>query len=164
MAMSDAQLHAISRRLARIHAGEDPQCIARMASGWAILAKFQPEPIVGSCMLLPDPVVPSLEHLPHDRRVEFLTDFATLGEAVHAATSAERINYLILCNQVPELHGHCVPRFANEEPDRRSLDPFAAYDFGGARIADATGVDRELFGRLRAQLERLRGVESDRLP
>lgn len=162
--MSDALLHAISNRVARIHAGEDPQCLGRMPSGWAILAKHQPDGIVGGCMLLPDPVVPSLNHLAHDQRIEFLADFALLGDAVLAATGAERINYLILCNQVPELHGHCVPRFASEDPELRAKSPFEAYDFGSARVADATGEDKALFDRIRDELHRLQSIEVDRLP
>ncbi|MEM1453494.1 MAG: hypothetical protein AAF957_09445 [Planctomycetota bacterium] len=162
--MNDALAHAISNRVARIHAGNDPQCLGRMSSGWAILAKFQPEPIVGGCMLLPDPVVPSLNHLAHDQRAAFLTDFALLGDAILAATGAERINYLVLCNQVPELHGHAIPRFAAEDPTLRLQDPFEAYDFSGARVADATGPDRALFERLRAELQRCRAIDMDRLP
>jgi len=143
---------AISNRLARITRGEDPQMLARMDSGYAILGKYQPEPIVGACMLIPDPVVASLNDLGEDDRRAFLSDVARLGDAILAATGAERINYLILCNQVPELHAHAIPRFATEDPEKRGLDPFAAYDFGGARTADALGRDEDLAKRLRVAL------------
>jgi len=143
---------AISNRLARIQRGEDPQMLARMGSGYAILGKFQPDAIVGACMLIPDPVVPSLNDLDDGARGAFLCDFARLGDAVLAATGAQRINYLILCNQVPELHAHAIPRFAGEDPDKRLMDPFTAYDFGAARIADALGPDKELADRLRSAL------------
>lgn len=145
---------AISGRVERIRRGDDPQMIARMRSGWAILAKYQPEGIVGGCMLLPDPVPASLNALGPAEREVFLGDFARLGDAVMAATGAEHVNYLILCNLVPELHGHCVPRFDSEDPAKRSLDPFEAYDFGSARVADAAGPDAELMARLRAELAR----------
>lgn len=145
---------AITNRVARIRAGEDPQLIARVASGWAILANQQPAGLDGCCMLLPDPVVPSLNDLGGPERAVFLTDLATLGDAVLAATGAERINYLILCNQVPELHGHAVPRFASEDPAKRKLGPFEAYDFANARRADALGRDAELLARLQRELER----------
>ena len=143
---------AISNRVERIRAGNDPQVIARMDSGWAILAKFQPDAIVGGCMLLPDPAVSSLNHLDDAARRQFLADFARLGDAVLEATGAEHLNYLILCNQVPELHGHVVPRFAAEDPVKRLMDPFEAYDFGSARVADAEGVDAELAEALRASI------------
>jgi diadenosine tetraphosphate (Ap4A) HIT family hydrolase len=145
---------AISKRLARIHAGEDPQLLAWMPSGAAILGKYQPEPVRGCCMLLPDPVVASPNDLDHGARAAFFSDLVLLGDAVLATTGAERINYLVLCNQVPELHGHCIPRFASEEPGLRLQGPFEAYDFGAAPVADATGPDRDLHSRLAAELER----------
>jgi len=45
-----------------------------------------------------------------------------------------------------------VPRFAHEEPNRRRLGPFEAYDFPGARRAEPDGRDAELLARLRAAL------------
>lgn len=143
---------AITNRVARIRAGDDPQLIARVASGWAILANQQPEGLDGCCMVLPDPVVPSLNDLNGAARAAFLTDLAALGDAVLAATGCERINYLILCNQVPELHGHVVPRFAHEDPVKRKLGPFEAYDFAGARRADPAGRDADLLAKLKAAL------------
>lgn len=142
----------ISGRVARIVRGEDPQLIGRMASGWAILSNQQPEPVTGCCMLLPDPVVSSVNDLDVETRAAFMGDFVRLGDAVLEATGAERINYLILCNQVPELHGHVVPRFATEDPEARRLGPFEAYDFAAARRADATGPDADLLARLKAAL------------
>ncbi len=104
-------------------------------------------------MLLPDPVVSSVNDLEPDARSRFMTDFVSLGDAVLAATGAERVNYLILCNQVPELHGHAIPRFGTEEPARRRLGPFEAYDFTNARHADAAGFDADLLDRLRRALK-----------
>jgi diadenosine tetraphosphate (Ap4A) HIT family hydrolase len=143
----------ISNRVERLRRGDDPQLIARMSSGWAILGNAQPDGIVGCCMLLPDPVVSSVNDLDPDARARFMTDFVSLGDAVLAATGAERINYLILCNQVSELHGHAIPRFATEDPARRRLGPFEAYDFPNARHADAAGVDADLLARLRRALQ-----------
>lgn len=142
----------ISNRADRLRRGEDPQLIARMPSGWAILANQQPGPITGCCMLIPDPVVAHVNDLDPAARAAFMTDLVTLGDAVLAATGAERINYLILCNQVPELHGHVVPRFATEDPAKRRLGPFEAYDFPNARKADADGEDAALLARLRDAL------------
>ena len=83
-------------------------------------------------------------------------DLILVGDAILEVTGAERINYLVLCNQVPELHGHCVPRFATEDPALRLQGPFEAYDFGTAPVADAAGPDRELHAALRDAIERLR--------
>jgi diadenosine tetraphosphate (Ap4A) HIT family hydrolase len=146
---------AISNRLARIRAGDDPQVLARMPSGYAILGKFQPEPVRGCCMLIPDPVVPSPNDLGPAARARFFGDLVLIGDAILEVTRAQRINYLVLCNRVPELHGHCVPRFASEDPAKRLLGPFEAYDFDAARVADAAGQDAELHGQLAAALARL---------
>lgn len=143
---------AIARRVARIRAGEDPHLLAELESGYAIFGKYQPTAVRGACMLLPRRVVPSPNELEPTERASFFGDLVLIGDAILAATGAERINYLVLCNQVPELHGHAIPRFANEEADKRLLGPFEAYDFGGAPLADASGPDRELFERLRSAL------------
>jgi len=144
---------AITSRVERLRRGEDPQLLVRMPSGWAILGNQQPAGIVGCCMLLPDPVVASVNELSDEARVAFMNDFVRLGDAVLAATGAERINYLILCNQVPELHAHAIPRFAAEDPEKRRLGPFEAYDFANARKADAESEDRALIERLRMALQ-----------
>jgi diadenosine tetraphosphate (Ap4A) HIT family hydrolase len=131
-----------------------------MPSGYAILANQQPDPITGCCMLLPDlPGYPDSDGVPahlndltQADRVLFLTDWAALGDAVMAATGCERVNYLILANQVPALHAHCIPRFAHEDPAKRLMDPFAAYDFPSARKAEPQGQDAQLLGRLREAL------------
>jgi len=146
---------AIARRVARARAGNDPELLARMPSGFAILGKYQPEPIRGCCMLLPHDVVSSPNDLAPAARARFFGDLVLLGDAILEVTGAERINYLVLCNQVPELHGHCVPRFASEDPVRRLQGPFEAYDFAAAPVADARGADRELHRRLRSALARL---------
>ena len=146
---------AISRRLARLRAGDDPEFLLDLPSGAAILGKHQPAALRGCCMLLPDPVVPSPNDLGHGERAAFFSDLVLLGDAVLAVTGAERINYLVLCNQVPELHGHVIPRFAHEDPTKRLMGPFEAYDFGAAPIADALAGERELHRRLRDVLGRL---------
>jgi len=145
----------IANRVARIKAGDDPQSLGRLHSGYAILANQQPDAVRGCCMLLPDPTPAHLTDLDHAGRAQFLTDLALLGEAVREATGCARVNYLILCNQTPWLHGHVVPRYESEAPEKFRLDPFAAYDFPSARQADASGADRELHGRIRSALERL---------
>ncbi len=150
--MNDSTPGPIAQRLDRIRRGADPQLIARLESGWAVLGDRQPESITGCCMLLPDPGAPSVNELDGPMRAAFMTDLVRLGDAVLAATGAERINYLVLCNQVPELHGHVIPRFSLEDPDRRRLGPFEAYDFAAARSADGSGRDALLLERLQRSL------------
>jgi diadenosine tetraphosphate (Ap4A) HIT family hydrolase len=151
-------LNPIANRVARITAGNDPQFLGRMPSGYAILANQQPPEVRGGCMLLPEPTADGgpahLNELDADTRARFLLDLSILGDAVQAATGCERLNYLILCNQVPWLHGHVVPRFAGEDPELRLKDPFEAYDFGGAPKADATGPDADLHAEITRALRR----------
>ncbi|MEZ5976155.1 MAG: hypothetical protein R3F17_06645 [Planctomycetota bacterium] len=147
---------AISARVARIEAGQDPALLATLESGYAIFGKFQPGPVRGACMLLPRRVVASPNDLDPGERRAFFADLVLIGDAILAVTGAERINYLVLCNQVPELHGHCIPRFASEDARLRLQGPFEAYDFGSAPEADPTGADAQLCAALRAELARLR--------
>jgi diadenosine tetraphosphate (Ap4A) HIT family hydrolase len=146
---------AITSRVDRILRGDDPQFIAETPAGYAILGNQQPEALPGCCMLLPRlPVAAHIDDMPRGDRARFLADFADLGEAVRRATGCERVNYLMLCNHVPEVHAHAIPRFAAEEPAKRLMDPFAAYDFAAARKADATrGPDADLVHRLRDALQ-----------
>lgn len=139
----------ISTRVAQCRSGEHPLLLAELPSGYAVMNDNQPEAIAGCCVLLPDPVVPSINDLDANKRAQFMADFVLLGDAVLAATCAERINYLILCNMAPELHAHVIPRFAREGPDKRRLGPFEAYDFGSAPKSELDGAHRELFERIR---------------
>ena len=92
----------------------------------------------------------SLADLDPAARAWFMDEFALMGLAIERATRCERVNYLILCNSVPWLHAHAVPRFADEPAEKRPLDPFEAYDFPGAPRADALGPDRQLHASLRS--------------
>ena len=109
----------IADRVAQARAGANPWVIARLPSGWAVLGDTQELP--GYCLLLADPVVPSLNDLPEPGRVQFLKDMVRIGDAVLAVTGAARINYEILGNAEPELHAHIHPRYADEPDEARGL-------------------------------------------
>ena len=146
---------AISKRLARLRTGDDPQLLAWLPSGPAIFSDRQPGPVRGCCMLIPAPVVGSPNDLDQGARAAFFSDLVLLGDAILNVTDAERINYLVLCNQAPELHGHCIPRFASEDPQLRLQGPSEAYDFGAAAVADSSGADQDLHHALAEELLRL---------
>ena len=116
----------ITERVALARAGKHPSLICRMPSGWAVMGDVQFLP--GYCLLLPDPVVPSLNDLLGETRAQFLHDFARLGDVVLKVTGALRINYEILGNVEPELHAHVFPRFTTE-PDELRLKPVWFYDW-----------------------------------
>lgn len=106
----------------------------------------------GYCLLLADPLVPSLNDAAPEAQVQFLTDMARLGDAVRAATGAVRCNYSIYGNLDPFLHAHVVPRFLDEPEDERTLPPLSLPV--AVRENPATAFDAERDGEL---IERIRG-------
>lgn len=145
----------ISQRLAALRAGSDPTFLTELPSGIAVLGPVQPKALPGSCMLIPDPVVASPNELAPTARGRFFADMVLLGDAILQVTGAQRINYLVLCNQAPELHGHCIPRFATEAPELRLQGPFEAYDFSAEPSADPLGIHRAIHADLKEALQRL---------
>jgi diadenosine tetraphosphate (Ap4A) HIT family hydrolase len=134
----------IAERVEQARRGMNDRVISRLPSGWAVLGDVQFLP--GYCLLLADPVVPSLNDLDTIERTQFLADMARLGDAVLRVTNAERINYEILGNAEPELHAHLFPRYATEPPDLRRM-PAWFYDW-----AAGPGYDAEAHGPLRDAL------------
>jgi catechol 2,3-dioxygenase-like lactoylglutathione lyase family enzyme/diadenosine tetraphosphate (Ap4A) HIT family hydrolase len=120
---------AIHRMVEACRTGRDPSVIARMPSGWAVMGQRQVLP--GYCLLLPDPVVPSLNALPPVARDQFMTDLGRLGDAVLAVTRALRINYAMFGNVEPALHAHVHPRFVDEPEAMRTANPWG-YDWSQA--------------------------------
>jgi diadenosine tetraphosphate (Ap4A) HIT family hydrolase len=97
-----------------------------MTSGWAVMGDVQFLP--GYSLLLPDPVVPSLNDLGADERARFLSEMTLIGDALLEVTRASRINYEILGNAEPELHAHIFPRY-RDEPDHLIRRPAWFYDW-----------------------------------
>ena len=114
----------IHERVESAKQGLSPQVICRLRSGWAVLGDSQF--IAGYSLLLPDPVVPSLNDLSPDQRAQFLLDMTAIGDALLATTDAYRINYEILGNTEPALHVHIFPRRMTE-PDRYRFGPVFFY-------------------------------------
>jgi diadenosine tetraphosphate (Ap4A) HIT family hydrolase len=139
---------AIHRQVDLARRGELARVIARMPSGWAVLG--DPQITHGYCLLLPDPVVADLNALTGAGRQQFLDDMARLGDAVLAATGAQRINYEILGNVEPALHAHVIPRHASEEPELRKK-PVWLHDWTRAESFDPSR-NRELISLLAARL------------
>ena len=119
----------ITERVEEARNGTNHKVICRMPSGWAVMGDVQFLP--GYCLLLPDPVVASLNDLDMDARAAYLLDMARIGDAVLHATGAARMNYEILGNSEPELHCHIFPRYASEPDDKRRM-PAWFYDWKNA--------------------------------
>jgi diadenosine tetraphosphate (Ap4A) HIT family hydrolase len=141
---------SIHRRVDALRAGSDPTFVARLNSGWAVLGERQVLP--GYCLMLPDPVVPTLNTLKGADRTAFLADMAALGDAVLSVTHAVRINYAIFGNQDPALHAHVIPRYHDEPAEFATVQPWA-YDWSKAVRFDVE-AHRELRNNLHSALSK----------
>jgi diadenosine tetraphosphate (Ap4A) HIT family hydrolase len=100
-------------RIGSAHRGENPMVIARMRSGFAVIGDTQHLPGY-SLLLTDDPANDHLTDLPWPERRDFLFDLSLIGEAVEtvcADRGLRRINYEVLGNSIPVLHGHIHPRY-----------------------------------------------------
>jgi len=107
-------------RIGSAHRGENPLVIARMRSGFAVIGDTQHLPGY-SLLLTDDPSVDHLTDLDWERRREFLFELSLIGEAVECVCrdkGLRRINYEVLGNAIPYLHGHVHPRYDWEPPNR----------------------------------------------
>ena len=129
-----------------------------MRTGLAVIGDTQHLP--GYSLLLADDLsADHLTDLPWSTRRDFLFDLSLLGEAVLAVMrqqGAHRINYEVLGNSWPHLHGHVHARYEWEPADKiggpvwrypkdvRNADQYA-YDqarHGELRVAIATELTR----------------------
>jgi diadenosine tetraphosphate (Ap4A) HIT family hydrolase len=130
----------INQQVASCQTGTEPSLISQMPSGWVVLCAMQYLP--GYCILLPDPVVPSLNALNREKRAEYLCDMAAIGDALLEITDAFRINYAIMGNSDPALHAHIVPRYMSEPEQIRKHLPWSyPQTFMDERLFD---YDRDL--------------------
>jgi diadenosine tetraphosphate (Ap4A) HIT family hydrolase len=100
--------------------GENPLVLARMRSGFAVIGDTQHLPGY-TVLLTDDPSVDHLTDLDWERRRQFLFDLSLVGEAVQRAcreNGLRRINYEVLGNAEPVLHGHVHARYDWEPPDK----------------------------------------------
>lgn len=142
---------AIHRQVAAARAGREPRVAARLFSGWVVFGEQQF--VRGYVLLLPDPVVPSLNALSAQERGQFLLDMARLGDALLKVTNALRINYAIFGNAEPALHAHVIPRYSDEPQPQRVQHPWS-YDWEAAPRFDRNS-HQELAEQLRRELTRM---------
>lgn len=142
---------AIHRLVNAARDGREPRVIARLYSGWAVFGEQQF--LRGYTLLLPDPVVPTLNALSAQQRTSYLLDVARLGDAVLKVTGAVRINYAIFGNLEPALHTHLLPRYADEPEALRTAHPWA-YDWSSGPVFDRVAC-QDLAESLRKELTRM---------
>src|ERR1700749_5038823 len=99
----------IHRLVAAARDGREPRVIARLFSGWALFGERQF--VRGYVLLMPDPVVPTLNALGTQERIQFILGMTRVGGGLLKAPGAIRINYAIFGNQDPALHAHVIPRY-----------------------------------------------------
>lgn len=114
---------SVSQQVKAARAGVEPALISQVPSGWVVLCTMQY--LRGYCILLPDPVVPSLNDLIPERRASYLNDMSIVGDALLEVTGAHRINYAIMGNSDKVLHTHIVPRYLTEPDDFRLNTPWS---------------------------------------
>jgi diadenosine tetraphosphate (Ap4A) HIT family hydrolase len=107
-------MKSITEQVHACRAGKHPRLVARMASGWLVLAPSQR--LRGYCILLADPIVNFLNDLDDAARTQFLADMARAGDAISEVVKPVRLNYEMLGNLDPTLHAHVIPRH-KDEPD-----------------------------------------------
>ncbi len=103
---------SVAEQVKASRSGVEPALICQVPSGWVVLSKMQF--LSGYCILLPDPVVKSLNDLNREKRSTYLCDMAMIGDALLEVTDAYRVNYAIMGNSDQSLHAHIVPRFLSE--------------------------------------------------
>ena len=141
----------IHQWVAAAHEGKEPRVITRLYSGWVLFG--QQQFVRGYVVLVPDPVVPTLNALGSKERTQFLIDMSRVGDALLKVSGCMRINYAIFGNVEPALHAHIVPRYVDEPEDKRSAHPWA-YDWNAAPPFDAKAT-AELAEALRRELSRM---------
>jgi diadenosine tetraphosphate (Ap4A) HIT family hydrolase len=70
----------------------------------------------GYCVLIARQHATELFHLDGDHRRAYLDEMTTLAWAIAECFAPRKLNYELLGNQVPHLHWHVFPRYA-EDPD-----------------------------------------------
>ena len=114
---------SVAKQVESARAGVEPALICQVPSGRVVLCTMQY--LRGYCILLPDPVVPSLNDLTQEQRASYLCDMSTVGDALLAVTGAHRINYAIMGNSDQVLHSHIVPRYLTEPDEFRLSTPWS---------------------------------------
>jgi len=131
--------------------GREPRVITRLYSGWVLFGKQQF--VRGYALLLPDPVVPTINVLGAKERGQFLMDMTKVGDALMKVAGALRVNYAMFGNVEPALHAHIVPRYLDEPEDMRAAHPWA-YNWDAAPAFDRAAL-HDLAESLRRELGRM---------
>jgi len=140
----------VHKRVELARKKENLAVVCTLPSGFLVLGDIQFPP--GYCLLLPDPVVDSLNDLPLEVRNQFLLDMSIIGDALLEVTDAIRINYEILGKSDAALHAHIFPRYQWEKEEFKSR-PVWFYDRSSSPRF-STQVHGDLLVKLRESVEK----------
>ena len=138
---------SVFQQVESARAGLEPSLICQVPSGWVVLCTMQY--LRGYCILLPDPVVPSLNDLSRQQRAIYLCDMSIVGDALLDVTGAHRINYAIMGNSDKVLHSHIVPRYAIEPEEFRLNTPWSYPQEIMNTMLFASDRDQDLISRIK---------------
>ena len=143
---------SILEQVEAARAGREPALICQVRSGWVVLCKMQF--LRGYCILMPDPLVESINALDVQRRSEFMHDMTIVGDALQEVTGSYRVNYAIMGNSDQVLHAHIVPRYFDELDSLRQGLPWLYPQ----KLMDETlfdyDRDKELMGQIKMSIEK----------
>ena len=148
---------AIHKKIRECQEGTHAQVIAKLQSGWLVMGDVQV--LHGYCLILADPVVDDLNAMDAKTRATFHREMGLVGDAILAVTNAKRINYEILGNLEPALHGHIFPRFEGE-PKELKTKPVWFYDWESARPFDIAN-DKPLMDKIKNYLKQHNIITAD---
>ncbi len=120
----------ITERVNSAREGQNPYVISKLPSGWLVIGDVQP--LLGYCVFLADPVLPSINDLSEADRVQYSLDILRVGDALLKVTDSYRINYETLGNTEPALHTHIIPRYLSEPEDKRKMPAMMKYSWAEA--------------------------------
>ncbi len=110
----------IHKNVALAKENQNPTVICKMPSGWAVLGDSQFLP--GYCLLLADPVVPSLNEMDPAHRSHFMSDMALIGDALLECTWDATESIMRFWQKEPALHLTSFPViFLNRQISFKSL-------------------------------------------
>jgi diadenosine tetraphosphate (Ap4A) HIT family hydrolase len=142
----------------RIDAGEDPNAVARLGTGYVKLLTTQY--FRGYTLFSAKLCVREIHDLPLEIRARHLHEMAEVGHAVARAFKPRKLNYEALGNGTPHLHWHLIPRHATDPhpngPVWEDLAFLRQLWLGGAEL-EAGGRDEAR----RALLTELRNADVD---
>jgi len=135
-------------RIGSCERGENPTLIAKMKSGFAVIADNQFLP--GYCILLSYPNSASINDLPMEDRKQYLLDMTLIGDAIIEVCNPLRLNYSTLMNLDHFLHTHIEARY-EWEPDEYRCRPSWFYP-RELRYGDQYEYSDEKFGELKNKI------------